>query len=87
MFGRFGLFNYSSIYFLIFQSAAMWSGSAMAHYQDLPVFSDVYTQTHKVFLFAQHYPRESVQQMSKNAVAVDVAVKAPERDLNYLITN
>jgi hypothetical protein len=25
--------------------------------------------------------------MSKNAVAANVAVKAPERDLNYLITN
>ena len=30
----------------------------MAHYQDLPVFFDVYTLTHKVFLFTQDYPRE-----------------------------
>ncbi|CAN2221993.1 Avd_like domain containing protein [Candidatus Nanopelagicaceae bacterium] len=30
----------------------------MALYQDLPVFADVYTLTHKVFLFTQDYPRE-----------------------------
>jgi hypothetical protein len=39
--GQFGLFNPSSIYlfyFLVFQSAAIWGGSAMAHHQDLPDF-------------------------------------------------
>lgn len=30
----------------------------MALYQDLPVFADVYTLTHKIFLFTQDYPRE-----------------------------
>ena len=30
----------------------------MALYQDLPVFADIYTLTHKVFLFTQDYPRE-----------------------------
>ena len=30
----------------------------MALSQDLPVFADVYTLTHKVFLFTQDYPRE-----------------------------
>jgi hypothetical protein len=30
----------------------------MALYQELPVFADVYTLTHKVFLFTQDYPRE-----------------------------
>lgn len=30
----------------------------MALYQDLPVFADIYSLTHKVFLFTQDYPRE-----------------------------
>ncbi len=30
----------------------------MALYQDLPVFADIYTLTHKVFLFTQDYRRE-----------------------------
>ena len=30
----------------------------MALYQHLPVFADVYTLTHKVFLFTQDYPRD-----------------------------
>jgi hypothetical protein len=33
----------------------------MAPYQDLPVFADVYTLTHKVFLFTQDYPRVAMK--------------------------